>query len=513
MAQLRSRREQVEAHKFTTTRMNLALLLGSPDSLERPMRRIGVSILASVAIMAVILGIFVIVAMLDKGRDEPQLGSIIIDKESNTVYVYMKPPESVDTEEEGGLLFEVQNYTSALLMVEDTGGQPNVQRLKPESFSHIPRGWQVGIVGAPSSPPTEDQILKNSDWNLCNMPARPDTDTSLLQLGIKDLPEPDTWIDGQDWLVVRSAEERLFLIANGLRHEIVDPETIGGLHINEDNIVEVREHWIDAVEAGPDLEHPDVPSLSKDSGVEVDGAELKFGSVVTSDDNYYALVPDGSGGATFAPIGAVSQALLASEYAFGEASEISRATLTDLGTDGEVEKAGMPQELGEAVKLDGGQPAVCGIFSPGEDVEEQRINIGVFERAPETLREAADNLATDEFNGELPNGAPANLVIEGSKAVLAMETQLPGQTLKSNTFLIDEIGVKYGLVDSEGIAGGTMSRLGYDESMVTEVPDVYLNLINNGADLDPVEARRQINPTLSSDDFNSELNQQDDNDD
>ena len=54
MPQMRSRREQVEAHRFITSRMNQALVLANPDSIERPLRRIGLSIFVSVMVLALV---------------------------------------------------------------------------------------------------------------------------------------------------------------------------------------------------------------------------------------------------------------------------------------------------------------------------------------------------------------------------------------------------------------------------------------------------------------------------
>ncbi|MFC4337263.1 type VII secretion protein EccB [Salininema proteolyticum] len=513
MAQLRSRREQVEAHKFTTTRMNLALLMGNPDTLERPMRRIGVSVLASVAIMAVILGIFVIVAMLDKGRQDPQLNSIIVDKDSGSVYVYMKPPKDVDVgmdgngEEAEGLLFPVQNYTSALLMVDAKDeGSVRVQHLKSSSFSHVPRGWSVGIVGAPSQPPTQDQILQDEPWNLCNLPVRPNNFHPLLQLAIGGQGTPDTIVDDDNWLVVKNKADEFFLVAGSRIYKVVDPDGIlPTLGTNKDAAVEVKDPWIDALSKGGDLEEPDYPG-SGGSGVTVGGRELEYGQVVSTGDEQYVLIEEG-GSPAYAPISELQRMVWASYDRLGEPLAVTSSDITVVGAEGDVKAGLFPEGDGNVATVDGEQPAVCGIYTPDEEKEDMEIQVGIFDRAPKTLRDAASRV-TLAFDNELPNGQKVQVVIPGSKGVIASAAQMPGQTLETSAFLVDEIGVKYGLVDSESEAGKTLRRLGYSTDMVTPVPGVFLTLIRNGADLDPVEARKQINPSLTADDFDDSLEEE-----
>ncbi|GAB3998327.1 hypothetical protein GCM10029992_23830 [Glycomyces albus] len=190
MAQMRSRREQVDAHRFITSRMNQALVLANPDSVERPLRRIGVSIFASVMIMILIMGGFMIAALLGKGNNPPAFNHIIFEKGTNAIYVYT----SISGEEdEDTKLWPVTNYTSALLLLNPYDGEPPTQNLKPESLNGYERGYTVGIQNAPPSPPPSESLLQDENWNACSLPATAGGMSGRLisQVVVEDFEAPD----------------------------------------------------------------------------------------------------------------------------------------------------------------------------------------------------------------------------------------------------------------------------------------------------------------------------------
>nr|BFF22037.1 hypothetical protein GCM10025732_00020 [Glycomyces mayteni]BFF27941.1 hypothetical protein GCM10025732_59060 [Glycomyces mayteni] len=152
MPQMRSRREQVDAHKFITSRMNQALVLANPDSVERPLRRIGVSIFASVMVLALVFGGFAIATLFGKGNDKPEANHIIQVKGTSAIYVYTTADPNEEPTPENLKLWPVTNFTSALLLLKPYQGDPPVQTLKPSSLKDIPRGFMVGIDNVPAQP-------------------------------------------------------------------------------------------------------------------------------------------------------------------------------------------------------------------------------------------------------------------------------------------------------------------------------------------------------------------------
>ncbi len=132
MAQMRSRREQVEAHKFITSRMNQALVLANPDSIERPLRRIGVSIFASVMVLALIFAGFAIATLFGKGNALPVVRQHHHHQGHQRGLRVHHDDGKEPTEEDPAKLWHVTNYTSALLLLQPgIEGKVPVQTLKP----------------------------------------------------------------------------------------------------------------------------------------------------------------------------------------------------------------------------------------------------------------------------------------------------------------------------------------------------------------------------------------------
>lgn len=496
MAQMRSRREQVDAHRFITSRMNQALVLANPDSVERPLRRIGVSIFASVMIMVLIMGGFMIAALLGKGNDPPAFNHIIFEKGTNAVYVYT----SLSGEEDGTeKLWPVTNYTSALLLLNPYDGEPPTQSLKPESLEGYERGYTVGLQNAPPSPPPAESLLQNENWNACSLPATAGGMSGRLvsEVVVENFEDPD-YLGSDRFMLVQAREsEQQYVLWNDRKFEVSD-DHLNTLVIQGTMRYIVRENILHTIQSGPDLSTEEAPQYFGDpSTFELDGGILNYGTTLESQGQLYVLM-QGTDGEELAPIGEVSRALLESDYDVPTIKGVSSSVISDLGVQAVYEEEGFPRDLGEQETLTGDQPALCSVFDPSipfeEEDEDHNPKIALFPVAPETTRTAAASVTIDgdgNIEGLVPQEA-VTVLPPGTAAIVAAKP-FGSTTLEGMRYLVSSTGIKYGIVD-QGVTGSTQQLLGYGTTEPVGVPDTMLNMIGEGVDLDPEDARSQLDP-------------------
>jgi len=502
MPQMRSRREQVDAHRFITSRMNQALVLANPDSVERPLRRIGVSIFASVMIMVLIFGGFAIAALLNKGNDEPVIGSIITVKGTQSIYVYTYAPGDQEAGEPAKL-WPVANYTSALLLLDPYEGDPPVQDLKPESLAGVPRGFPIGITGAPSEPPPPSSLRQKENWNACTMPREEGSKDShmLTQLLVEDLPAPDQWLGQDQWLLARtavadSADRDLYLLWNDRKYPIEDKRVLNVLNLQEADSVPLNEDMLKTIESGAPLRADvDEDYFGTESGVSTpEAGTLMYGQTVRVGEELFVLLKDDELGDEFAEISETERRLLEDALALPTV-EISAQVKNDEGAQGSYGHGAFPQEVLDPWKADPKRFAVCAVFDPSITLEDQTIRIAMYNTAPKSMTSAAEAMELSEEGDIVSNveGQTAQTVLPPGTAALVSSQSSPGQTIQGITYLVDSLGYRYGLVDF-GETGSTKKLLGYGDVKSIGVPDTMLSLIPKGPSLDPIQAKNQQDP-------------------
>ncbi|SDE42509.1 type VII secretion protein EccB [Glycomyces harbinensis] len=512
MPQMRSRREQVDAHRFITSRMNQALVLANPDSIERPLRRIGVSIFVSVMVLALIFGGFAIATLFNKGNALPEVGSIITIKGSNSVYVYTTKSGGEPTEEDPPRLWQVTNYTSALLLAKPgSDGKPPVQNLKASSLAGIARGgFTIGIQGIPTQPPDPKELLQNEDWNACSIPRKDNgtTNFQLTQLAVMDLPAPPEELGEDRWMLVMTAVDEskgevpaFYLLWNGAKYPIGSADRpadrlIDDLNLSIGDAVPLDGAMLDSIPTGAPLapEIRDEFNTPSEEGVEsVDGTLLKYGQPVSEAGELFVLVKTPDKGDEFARITPTMEALLKTQY--GATLEIDPVVKGDIASTATYLPPGYPEEnLGDTLwTTDSRRPAVCAVYSPeAQEEESTTIAIAMYEQAPEELTEAAKSVEFDE-NGEIFHQVSmrAQTVLPQGMAVLADSRTDEGATISGFSYMVSDQGFRHGLVD-QGITDSTQKLLGYDGIDPISVPNSMIELIPVGPPLDPYEARQQM---------------------
>jgi type VII secretion protein EccB len=505
MPQMRSRREQVEAHRFITSRMNQALVLANPDSIERPLRRIGLSIFVSVMVMALIFGGFAIATLFGKGNYPPELNHIIFEKDTNAIYVYTTQDGSDDKSK--AKLWPVANYTSALLLLKPyEGTNVPTQTLKPTSLDGIPRGFPVGIAGAPPSPPPADSLLDDQDWNACSMPIENGSKPShyLTQLVIQDLVGADP-LGAERWMLAETAvadgeTPSLYLLWNDYKFEInvtENTQVLDALGLNANDAVPVNQDVLNTVPTGAPLRANVEDYYGETSGVANAGSPIAYGQTIATGGKFYVLMRR-DGVDQFAEVSPTEQALLVAATGLSTL-DVESSVMTQTGAQASYgsDEFPFPQDIlaDDLWVSETDRSAVCVVFDPTLPDEEAKMTIGLFQSAPQVLTDAAKSVNMDGDGNYVSNveGQTAQPVLPSGTASLVDAQSRPGQTIQGITYLVDSLGYRFGIVD-EGTTDKTQNLLGYAGVDPVDVPQIMLDLIPQGADLDPQAARSQLDP-------------------
>ncbi|HSV66259.1 MAG TPA: type VII secretion protein EccB [Mycobacteriales bacterium] len=470
---VQTRRDQLQAHRFVTTRVQSALLHGEPDAAESPMRRISVSTFSSVMIAIVVLVGFGIFGLLRPGAKEgwKQPGTLVVEKETGTRFVY---------DETDDALHPVLNFASARLILNTP--TVNVQLFSRKSLSAAHRGVPYGIANLPDSLPDPGGLV-TGPWTICSQPASPvPTVTVSVAQG-----NAGTGLDPTSALLVRTGLKQ-FLIWNNTRLEIPNPQAaLPALRFNATPLP-VAASWVNSVPPGPDLKPIDVPNRGQ-PGVEVGGSSTVIGQVLkvpgegsSAREQYWLVTSQG-----LATITETDALLLLGDpeekrdaYNGRDPSAIQvpsvavgQAQLTDPAST-----VGFPPSApAPANPLPGGPQVVCAAYSDTSG-ETDAVVVTLADKAPGIRPQASADLGTGEMSSQvaLPPG----------KAAVVRLLPHKGQQ-SSSTYLVTDAGGKYPVPSKE-----VLNVLGYGTVAPVPVPGGILDLIRTGPALDQSRAKTPV---------------------
>lgn len=462
---MRSRKEQVQAHRFVSHRLISALLLGDPESTETPMRRIGLSVMGSVMVMAVIAAAFGIYGVFKPGGGEPQADVLIIEEETGVRYLY----GSLGGGDSKAALYPVLNYSSARLILN----KPDITTvtMSQNSLRDVARGLPLGIPGAPDSLPLPENLTQDgTTWNVCSSSPRPAASGLVTQVVVQNLTGGEA-LAGKAVLVQDDGGKNEYLLMDDKRYSIT-PFAKTALGITNQPLVVTRK-VIDALPAGPVLDQIKVTNAGGNSNNPVTGSTAKIGAVFTAAGKFYVLTDRG-----LIAVGPVAAKLLGGE------TEPIPASATDINSalapdGGGIEKPGFPQSLPDPKQVTGDHTAVCGVYTPGAG-----IKVVTYTHAP-------DDLVIPD-NATLINqaGLADRVVLPGGRGVLAQDQPTEGATTGQTVYLVNQQGNKYGLVASAG--SDPKAALGYSTVTPVLVPGSFLNLLPSGVALSQQAALQKV---------------------
>jgi hypothetical protein len=387
----------------------------------------------------------------------------------------------------------------------------NERRLS--SLKDTPRGsFTIGIQGIPSQPPDKSELLKKDiNWNTCSM-SRVEGGTAefqLTQLVVADLPDPQAWLSDDKWVLAQTAPKpgsdappKYFLLWNGGRYEIGDEETatsiISSLNLPVADAVMLNESMLNTIPPIAPIWPDPRPEFGDASEVPaVGGGTVTYGAPVRAAGEQYVLLNE-NGVDAFAPISDTMFKLLQSQVATEQ--EVEPTTVSTVGNQAVFEPKTYPKEdLSESLwTTDARRPAVCAVYDPAnQDTESTKIQVALYETAPDTLTENAKSVEVDD-NGEIfstIDNLQAQTILPQGTATLIDKRTDQGATVSGFTFMVSDQGIAHGIVD-DGPTDTTQNALGYRDVKPVSVPDTMVVLIPEGPELDPYEARKQMLPNI-----------------
>ncbi|HEY1178046.1 MAG TPA: type VII secretion protein EccB, partial [Phytomonospora sp.] len=340
---MRTRREQVQAQRFVIRRIVSAMLSANPESLELPMRRMGLSILGgAMAAVLIAVGFFVVGFLFPGGATAwKQDGTIVIEQETGAAYVYNR-----DT------LVPMLNFASARLFVPSD--DPVVMTIRQKSLEGTPRANPMGIAGAPESLP-DKKFLLTLPWQVCSAvsPAAENRLATRVVLGADTDPAAD--LAGQ--AVLLTTADRYYLLWNDRLYLVPEQDrTLPAIGMSTADAVEVTPLLLNAIESGPNLAIP-IAGLGQPAR-ELGGEPRKNGDVFKVETRFYVL--DGAG---LHIIGELAAKILG--WVEG-GPQLSAADVTANENTAPVEPERFPQAVPQLAPIDRDQSiAVCGAHSGG----------------------------------------------------------------------------------------------------------------------------------------------------
>ena len=472
---MRTRSEQVQAHRFVTRRIVSALLSGEPETTDLPMRRLGLAIFGSVMLATIVFAAFGIYGQLRPGGGSLDDNSIVIEKESGAHFVYLR-----------GRLYPVLNYASARLIMSSP--TPNIETVSNSKLRDVPRGTPVGIPNAPDSLPDKASLV-GLPWQVCEGPQSATNGTLTTSLLIGTAVDAGTGLGDDGVLVSLGRGGLTYVLLHGQRLKVASGTVSAALSLSSVQPVVVDDAFINALPAGPDLAVPEVPGTNGTSQKKLNGASVPIGTLFKSNDVFYVMLDQG-----LATVGEVTVDLL---EAGGVAppTEIAPSVAGTALANTDFDQ-GRPRTLWKMRQVPGGT-TVCAKFSSQNDPTKQTVSIDLHELVPDAFAQTnAGDVSAPRSGVDGVVGAD-RLVIAGGRGALVRLLPDSGSSASTTVYLITDQGYKYPLAPPQGSGNaspgtgggqGAQSFLGYGDVTPVPVDRDLLALLPTGPVLDPAAA-------------------------
>ncbi|CAM3193897.1 type VII secretion protein EccB [Stackebrandtia soli] len=436
---MRTKREQVQAHRFVIRRIVSAMVGGEPETLDLPMRRLSIAAAAGTAItLLVFAGFWVVGLMFPGGADSWKTdGAIVIEEETGARFVYWD-----------GQLHPVLNYASALLIAAE--GDGDVHLVHQSSLADTPRGRMLGIPDAPDALPESDRFT-STPWQTCSAPDafNPTERDSHVLIGSE--MEPGTKLGSMSLLL--ESDGRHYLAIGDTKYRVPSDNSLPALGTNAEQAVDVDSVLVNSLRTGPDL----VVKIPKkgEPGRELAGETYEIGSVFSNNGKFYVLVDDG-----LAPIGELAAELIGTARV-----ELPTAVVGQNQSKTTIEPEDFPKKRPTVVEgIDSRDTAICSVFDDGV------LELMTHSPIPKSLALNAQPAPV----GEKDEIATADHVsLPGGFAALIRAEVSPGAA-GGTIYLITDQGWKYGMSTE------TIEAFGYQKVKPTTVPSSMLALLPTG---------------------------------
>jgi type VII secretion protein EccB len=456
---MRSRREQVQAHRFVTRRIVAALMFGEPEAPEPPMRRLILAVMGSVLVAALVFAVMGVIGLLFPGGRNPAENTLVIERETGAKYVFLQ-----------GRLHPVLNFTSARLILANAN--PPTQTMSIRSLLDVPRGRPVGIPNAPDTLPERSALL-GLPWAVCSAPRSQGSLDAATHVFVGGVPAGGSPL-GARGLLVSTGPDQLFLVWQEHRLRVRGNTVLTALEWSSVAPVTVGEAFLNAVLPGPDLAPLVVTGAGRPFGRTIAGRAATVGDVYRSGQQFYILHAEG-----LSPVGqTMSRLLLAGGRPVAEISaQEAGASLSQL----KIEPQGFPDAAPELVRAPRPSMACAGYLGAASG-STPNIAVQAYERVADSFSLPAEQAALPGTDGVV-TADRVNLPGGHAAVVKALQDNASGLV-----YVVTDQGLKYPLPLDK--SGPVLTSLGYGGFSPVVVPASILALIPTAAALDPDSATR-----------------------
>ncbi|WP_433207134.1 type VII secretion protein EccB [Dactylosporangium sp. CS-047395] len=476
---MRTRSEQVQAHRFVTRRIASALLSGEPETTDLPMRRLGLAIFGSVMLATIVFAAFGIYGQIRPGGGTLEDNSIVIEQESGARFVYLQ-----------GRLYPVLNYASARLIMGSPA--PNVSTVSNRKLRDVPRGVPVGIPNAPDSLPDPNSLV-GLPWQVCEGPRSTSSATLTTSLLIGAAVPDGTGLGDEGLLLTLGDGGTAYVLLHGVRLKVAGG-TAGNpvraaLNLSSARPVVVDDAFLNALPAGPDLAVPSIPGKGGNSQRKLNGANVAIGTLYHTNDTFYVMLAQG-----LATIGEVTANLLVAGGA-ARPAELSPSAIGTVPITGDFDPPGMPRNLWTMHQAPNGA-TVCAKFTSQADPATQTVAVDLHNQIPGTLAQITAGDVSAPRVGVDGVVSADRVVIAGGHGALVRLLPAPGSSAGTTVYLITDQGIKYPLEATPSAGGasaapagqGAQSSLGYADVKPVPIDRDLLALVPTGPVLSPAAA-------------------------
>lgn len=459
---MRTRREQVQAHRFVIRRIVSAMLSGEPEAVEQPMRRLALALLGSTMVAAIVLAAAGIVGLLTDRSSPLEANTLVVEDGTRTTYIYVDD-----------VLYPVLNYVSARLIIG--AANPTERSMSQQALAGIPRGPTLGIVGAPVSLPEPD-LLADLPWRVCSLPPEPGIPAPTTTAVIGADLAGGTPLEDRGLYVTH--EEQPYLLWNDLRLAMSGRSVPTVLGLADAAATPVGTQLLNTVTAGPDLAVPQVPRAGARSDFVIAGQEAVVGRVFRAANQFYVLTVEG-----LVPVGDLAAAL---RNAGGlPVEEISpEAAGRALAPEGRrLVPEGFPQQVPDMHDSDG-TATVCAVYrGDGEADSPLATTVEVFADPPAALASPASQSVDATQTGQDVVATVDRVLTDGGRGALVRAVPTAGvDPATATVYLITADGIRYPVPED------ALGSLGYGEVDPVSVPVALVEMIPLGPTLDPATA-------------------------
>ena len=460
---MRTRGEQVQAHRFVTRRIVSAVLSGEPETNELPMRRLGTALFASLMVATLVFAGFGVYGLLSKKGAPLEAQTLVIERETGAKYVYTE-----------GKLYPALNFASARLALGSA--DTKTRTMSQKALQGMPRGMPVGIPDAPDALPERSRLL-SLPWQVCQSSSGGVAGgiTTHAVLG-RELPGAEPL--GERGMLIR-ANGAHHLLWHNTRMSVANASVLAALGLSAVDAPEVTEPLINSITAGPSLRPLRVAGAGTPSTRPVGGQAATVGQIFRAAGQHYVLTLNG-----LSAIGEITARLALAGG--GQAREITPADVGAVLVGGSVEPAGMPPTLPELYSTGDVLPALCVAHRDKSGRMPLQTSIEVFKNPPADLQPADADAVPAQQTARDAVRTVDNVVMTGGRAAVVRAIAGSGEAPGTAVYLVVN-GTRYPFGQRNGDA---MTALGYGGVTPEPVPAAMLALVPAGPTLDSEAAKK-----------------------